>query len=234
MFFEFWWLLSPTGTPSLPRWMTQAKGDHQTKTSNNLGNDDFAVGSKDETNHSHSKAVEDWPEDDFNLLHYFSPSRYNISAIETPATHSLTVASENVPIKTSNPAQKATKIIMFRISLSNCILLSFRSVVNQEFGQIKKKGITPLLGLFGDIKHVFRLFQQFSQRWHFQGKGRIQRISLWSPQLRLYLPIRDSEYSIRAHSRMWFAGLRRSLLVVTLMSYTSYVTLTSNLVVPNQ
>jgi hypothetical protein len=111
-------------------------------------------------------------------LYRLSLSKYSKSAIETPATHSLTVAPENVPIKTSNPAQKATKIIMFRISLSNCILLSFRSVVNQEFGQIKKERITPLLGLFGNIWHVFRLFQQFSQCWLFQGKGRIQRISL--------------------------------------------------------
>jgi hypothetical protein len=92
-----------------------------------------------------------------------------MSAIETPATHSLTVASENVPIKISNPAQKATKIIMFNISLSNRILLSFCSVVNQDFGQIKEKGVTPLLASFGHIWHVFTLFQQFSQHRLFQG-----------------------------------------------------------------
>lgn len=50
-------------------------------------------------------------------LYRLSLSKYSNSAIETPAIHSLTVASENVPIKTSNPAQKATKIIMFSISL---------------------------------------------------------------------------------------------------------------------
>jgi hypothetical protein len=66
---------------------------------------------------------------------------------------------------------------MFRISLSNCILLSFRSVVNQEFSQIKKERITPLLASFGDIWHGFTLFQQFSQHRLFQGNRQIQRIA---------------------------------------------------------